>query len=76
MRNAVRLATDQGKTLEISQKNLGIEAEHHHVCPIHPDYKKLPFMSRDIETAKKLLAEAGHPDGIDIEIACKTDPTL
>ncbi len=37
--------------------------------------KKLPFMSRDVETAKKLLAEAGHPDGLDIEIACKTDPT-
>ena len=74
VRKAVRLATDQGKTLEISQKNLGTEAEHHHVCPIHPDYKKLPFMGRDIETAKKLLAEAGHPDGIDIEIACKTDP--
>jgi len=75
VRTAVRLATDQGKTLEISHKNLGIEAEHHHVCPIHPDYKKLPFMTRDVEAAKKLLAEAGHPEGIDIEIACKTDPT-
>jgi len=75
VRKAVRLATDQAKTLEISHRNLGIEGEHHHVCPIHPDYKKLPFMGRDVEAAKKLLAEAGHPDGIDVEITCKSDPT-
>jgi peptide/nickel transport system substrate-binding protein len=61
---AMRLATDERKTLEISHKTLGIEAEHHQVCPMHPDYKKLPFISRDVETAKKLLAEAGHADGV------------
>ena len=31
-------------------------------------------MHRDVEAAKKLLAEAGHPDGIDVEIASKKAP--
>ena len=31
-------------------------------------------MSRDIEASKALLAEAGYPDGIELEIACKPDP--
>ena len=33
------------------------------------------MMTQNIEEAKKLLAEAGFPDGIDIEIFCKPDPT-
>ena len=31
-------------------------------------------MERDVEAARQLLAEAGHPDGIDIEINCANDP--
>ena len=30
-------------------------------------------MSRDVDAAKALLAEAGHPDGIDVEIACNNN---
>jgi len=75
VRKAMRLATDQAKTLELAHSNLGAIAEHHHVCPVHPDYKELAPMTQNIEAAKKLLAEAGYPDGIDIEIACKPDPS-
>ena len=31
-------------------------------------------MKRDVAAAKKLLAEAGHPNGIDVEIAVAKDP--
>ena len=74
VRKAVRLATDCEKTLEVAQKGLGAVAEHHHVCPVHPDYAKLAPFKRDVEAAKKLLAEAGYKDGIDVEITCKQDP--
>ena len=74
VRKALRLAVDTQKCLEIAHRGLGAPGEHHHVCPVHPDYNKLPFMGRDVEAAKKLLAEAGHPDGIDLEIATKPDP--
>ena len=32
------------------------------MCPVHPDYKKLPFMNRDVEAAKKLLARSRAPE--------------
>lgn len=75
VRKAMRLATDQAKTLEIAHRGIGSVGEHHHVSPIHPDYKKLEPMTQNIEEAKKLLAEAGYPDGVDIEIYGKSDPT-
>ncbi len=42
--------------------------EHHHVSPIHPEYFKLPKPKQDIEGAKKLLAEAGYENGLDLTI--------
>jgi peptide/nickel transport system substrate-binding protein len=74
VRKAFRLAVDTPRCLELAHRNLGEPGEHHHVCPVHPDYKELPFMARDVAAAKQLLAEAGHPDGIDMEIASKKDP--
>ena len=71
---ALRLAVDPSRCLEVAHRGIGAPGEHHHVCSLHPDYKKLPAMRRDIAAAKKLLAEAGHPGGIDLEIAVKKDP--
>ena len=74
MRKALRVALDPVRCLELGHNNSGAPGEHHHVCPIHPDYAQLPMMTRDTEMAKQLLAEAGMPDGIDMEIASKKDP--
>ncbi|MGF1562995.1 MAG: ABC transporter substrate-binding protein [Geminicoccaceae bacterium] len=74
VRKAMRLALDTGQLLQIGHLNIGAPGEHHHVAPIHPEYAKLPFMHQDIDGAKALLAEAGYPDGFEIEIACKKDP--
>ena len=75
VRKAVRLATDPAKCLQIAHKGVGEAAEHHHVCTVHPDYKKIEPLGYKPDEAKKLLAEAGFPDGIDIEINCKPDPS-
>ena len=42
---------------------------------LHPEYFALPKYTRDIDKAKKLLAEAGYPDGFDTEMFSSTDPT-
>jgi len=73
VRKAMRLAIDTAKVLQVAYLGLGVPAEHHHVAPVHPEYAKLPFMAQDIEGAKKLLAEAGLPNGFDTELFANAD---
>lgn len=62
VRKAIQLAVDNKVVLELGYANLGTVAENHHVCPIHPEYAKLPPLSVDPAAAKALMAEAGHAD--------------
>jgi peptide/nickel transport system substrate-binding protein len=73
VRKALRLAVDPEKILKVALGPLGLPGEHHHVCPIHPEYAKLPPIQRDVAKARSLLADAGYPDGVDLEIACASD---
>src|SRR5208282_199403 len=74
VRQALRYAVDSASVLQISYRGLGVAGEHHHVAPVHPEYAKLPPFTRDVAKAKKLLADAGYPDGIDVEIAARPQP--
>ncbi len=62
VRRALAMAVDNEVILELGYSNLGIPAENHHVCPIHPDYAKLPPQKHDPEGAAALMAEAGMAD--------------
>jgi peptide/nickel transport system substrate-binding protein len=74
VRQALKLAIDQQKVIDIVFRGTGTIGEHHHVAPVHPEYAKLPMAGQDIPKAKQLLAEAGFPNGIQLEIACKPSP--
>ncbi len=62
VRNALQLAVDNSKVLELGYGGLGSPAENHHVCPIHPEYFKLAAVKRDPAKAMSLLKEAGAAD--------------
>jgi len=74
VRQALKLAIDQQKVIDIVFRGTGTVGEHHHVAPVHPEYAKLPMVGQDIPKAKQLLADAGFPNGLDLEIACKNQP--
>jgi len=62
VRRALALACDNAVMLELGVAGLGIVAENHHVCPIHPEYAKLPPIKQDAAAAKALMEEAGMGD--------------
>ena len=62
VRRALAMAVDNAVCLELGYSGLGQVAENHHVCPVHPEYAKLPKQKVDGGAAKALMAEAGMAD--------------
>ena len=62
VRRAMQMAVDNNVVLELGYGGMGQVAENHHVCPIHPEYAKLPPLVVDPAGAKAAVAEAGHAD--------------
>ena len=73
VRKAVQKCCDVNRQLAIAHQGEGITGEHTHVASIHPEHFKIPEFKQDIAGAKKLLAEAGYPDGI--ELTCNVGNT-
>jgi peptide/nickel transport system substrate-binding protein len=74
VRQALRISIDPKATLQAAYRGLGQPGESHHVSRVHPEYADVGQPPRDIEKAKRLLADAGYPNGIDTEITCRPQP--
>ena len=74
VRQAMRLGIDRDKIIQSVLLGAGTPAEDHHVAPSHPEYAPLPKVTRDVEKAKKLLAEAGFPNGFEYDLVTRPDP--
>ncbi|MGO1074319.1 ABC transporter substrate-binding protein [Inquilinus sp. CA228] len=74
VRQAIQACVDHDKLTQLAYQGLGTPGEDFHVAPIHPEYTHLGAVPQDYEKAKKLLADAGHPNGLEIEINCVDDP--
>ena len=74
VRQALRHAIDRDKIIQTVLLGAGTPAEDHHVAPSHPEYAALPKYGRDIDKAKKLLADAGYPNGFEYDMVTRPDP--
>ncbi len=73
VRQALRYAVDRKAMLEAATGGLGVLGNDTPVSPSNPYYNKaLPQRKQDPAKAKKLLAEAGYPNGIDITLYTST----
>lgn len=68
VRQAVVKAVDNARIMELVYPTGAALGENHHVAPLHPEYFALPPLKRDVAGAKKLLAEAGYADGLELTI--------
>jgi peptide/nickel transport system substrate-binding protein len=71
---AMRHATDPEAVLNLALRGNGGMGDHTHVSPIHPEWADLGAFTYNPERAAEILAEAGYPDGIDLEMVVKTQP--
>ncbi|SDD42445.1 ABC transporter substrate-binding protein [Ruegeria marina] len=62
VRRGIQLMVDNAKVLELGIGGLGLPGENHHVCPIHPEYAKLPPLEVDPAKGAEMIAAAGHSD--------------
>ena len=59
-REAIQLAADNAKILEVAYGGLGDAAENHHTAPTQPDYYDLGYRPKqDLAKARQLWQEAG-----------------
>jgi peptide/nickel transport system substrate-binding protein len=68
LRRALIMATDNSVYRDLVFQGRGDVGENHHVAPVHPEHFQLPPLQRDVEGAKKLLDEAGYPNGLELTI--------
>ncbi len=67
---ALRLSTDREAIFDLVLQGYGELGQDTPIGPIYSQYyiKDLQVPERNIEAARQLLAEAGFPDGIDLEL--------
>jgi len=68
VREAVVKSVDNAKVKNLVYTTGGDVGQNYHVAPVHPDHFVLPPLKRDAAAAKKLLAEAGFKNGIELTI--------
>lgn len=76
VRQALGACIDREMMLAVLADGYGIIASDMPVSPAYRFYSDMPPKTRDLQKARKLLVDAGYPDGIDVELVTDTVPTM
>jgi peptide/nickel transport system substrate-binding protein len=73
VRKALKLALNPQPILEVALRGIGASGDHTHVSPSQPDSKPVTPLGYNPDEAKKLLAEAGMPNGFETTLYVPND---
>jgi peptide/nickel transport system substrate-binding protein len=73
VRQALKYCHNRQKILATALQGQGTIGNDSHVAPAQAEYTPLDPFPFDTEKAKSLLAEAGHPGGVTVELAVPSD---
>src|SRR3712207_9533575 len=68
VRQAMKLVVDRQALVDTALLGFGIPGNDNPILPTSPDAYRTDIVKRDVAKAKQLLAEAGHPDGITVDL--------
>lgn len=68
VRQAMKLVIDRQAIVDTALLGFGIPGNDNPILPSSPDAYRKDVVQRDVAKAKQLLAEAGHPDGISVDL--------
>jgi len=68
VREAMKLVIDRQAIVDTALLGFGVPGNDNPILPTSPDAYRSDIIKRDVAKAKRLLAEAGHPDGISVDL--------
>jgi peptide/nickel transport system substrate-binding protein len=72
VRQALKLCAERDGFVAVVLQGHGEAAADQPVPPVDPMYGNIPIPPQNIEQAMQLLADAGHPDGLDLTLHSST----